>query len=94
MSHMTHSHQCSDGKFRTIHWSKDAKIGDTWTCRRCGGSSVLASKGQPAVIKASKKPPIQQPTGATGGSGCLFLLASISISALGAIALITILLFN
>jgi len=48
------TNKCTCGK--TIHWPKNAKIGDTWKCRdrTCGTIWTLAEEGQRGQIKPSK----------------------------------------
>lgn len=87
MTHMTHTHQCPDGKLRTIHWKNTAKIGDTWTCHRCGNSHILANEGEKAVMKPSKKPPIVTSPSSTSvsDSGCVGIIAALFVASAGLI---------
>ena len=49
MPHLAHRCRCN----QTIHWPKDAKIGDRWTCRTCRAVAVLAEEGRPGWIETS-----------------------------------------
>jgi len=50
MPHQTHTCRCG----KTIHWPRNAKIGDRWRCRRCHSVSILAEQGERGRIQASR----------------------------------------
>lgn len=45
MSHQVN--RCGCG--RTRHWPHNAKVGDTWRCRRCGQVTTLVPSGTPGA---------------------------------------------
>ncbi len=70
---MTHlSGYCTCG--RRKHYPKNAALGSTWTCYRCGRNWVLSTRGKPLFVHRSK-PPRKSGKEKTGCNPVMLLLA-------------------
>lgn len=53
MAHQVNKCRCG----RTKHWPHNAKVGDTWACRKCGTVSTLVPPGTPGADNSGIKIP-------------------------------------